>query len=68
MSQQRFMPQGSGGGMPGVGYGGVGGAASHQGQFYPGSGQSAGMQQAGGMCPAGPGAVATTGNPYQNQG
>ncbi|XP_016965659.1 zinc finger MIZ domain-containing protein 2 isoform X3 [Drosophila biarmipes] len=68
MSQQRFMPQGSGGGMPGVGYGGVGGAGSHQGQFYPGNGQSAGMQQAGGMCPAGPGGVATTGNPYQNQG
>ncbi|XP_017043596.1 zinc finger MIZ domain-containing protein 2 isoform X2 [Drosophila ficusphila] len=67
MSQQRFMPQGSGGG-GGMPYGGVGGAGSHQGQFYPGSGQSAGMQQAGGMCPAGPGGVATTGNPYQNQG
>ncbi|XP_070136444.1 zinc finger MIZ domain-containing protein 2 isoform X1 [Drosophila bipectinata] len=70
MSQQRFMPQGSGGagGMPGVGYGGSGGPGSHQGQFYPGSGQSGGMQQGGGMCPAGPGGVSTTGNPYQNQG
>ncbi|EDW33503.1 GL21854 [Drosophila persimilis] len=67
--QQRFMPQ-AGGGVPGVGYGGAGGPG---GAFYPGAGggNGVGMPQAGGgsMCPAGPGGgVATTGNPYQNQG
>ncbi|XP_023177195.2 zinc finger MIZ domain-containing protein 2 isoform X2 [Drosophila hydei] len=60
MGQQRFVPQPGG---AGVGY-------AQQSQFYPGGNGGAmgvGAGQ-GGMCPAGPGAVASTGNPYQNQG
>ncbi|XP_064544638.1 zinc finger MIZ domain-containing protein 1 isoform X4 [Drosophila montana] len=66
MGQQRFVPQAGG---AGVGYGAAAGA--HQAQFYPGGGSAGGMGVGagqGGMCPAGPGSVASTSNPYQNQG
>ncbi|XP_033149380.1 zinc finger MIZ domain-containing protein 2 [Drosophila busckii] len=69
MGQQRFVPQAGGAGM---GYGA--GAGAHQAQFYPngnGGGGGVGVGVGGGqgsMCPAGPGGVASSANPYQNQG
>ena len=60
----------------GNGYGPMGGAAGQQPAAYYPSGNGVGMGMGGGggggaggsMCPAGPGAANSSGNPYQNQG
>lgn len=65
-SMQRFMPQGG----PNGGYG----SQSHhsqQPQFYPGAQNNmsmVGSNSSNTMCPAGPGSVSSSSNPYQNPG
>uniref|UniRef100_A0A1A9ZTN8 SP-RING-type domain-containing protein n=1 Tax=Glossina pallidipes TaxID=7398 RepID=A0A1A9ZTN8_GLOPL len=65
-SMQRFMPQGG----PNGGYG----SQSHhsqQPQFYPGAQSNmsmVGSNSSNTMCPAGPGSVSSSSNPYQNPG